>query len=650
MGSITSQTLAAPGPTQLAALLALAVGVAGFLLAALRALYLGAASRRLARSKAEWETLATITKPQGFRRLMEYLERSRSATGSEPQEVWRAALDQLMAREEQWEGFLRALISVAVLLGLLGTVLGFMSLAPALTRHALDQLDAKLGGVFIGTGAGILSALLIYLVALPWLRSATVSWAACVEDAGRIALLPLLPRPPTKIQDLVLDELTRRLDAVAQAWVSTLAEPARALRDEVGAAATSVQQISDALRAVEITSGDLKALAASARGMGTAAKSMVESSMQFATGAQHLDTVAGGFGQQLGSLATVIETNRTQTAALGQTLAEGRAVIEREGTELHAALARIAENFEQLAGLVHSRMNEEAGVSQEARRAVERLADVVASTEKALAEMADNAHEMNLAAAKLATSAGETQDRIVKSLQEHLERWTSAQQLLMQPIARQLTGLPEALGEAREHLKSAAESVSQIGHEFSALVRAEISSVGRTAAEAVNRLDTKMQQILEAARPPTNSPLAVDPIAYEQQATPHDRPALQLASAASASRDAGQQAEPSPGGLPDRSDADGERQPKEGIKPTSDGAPTELISAASERAAKPAPPNEVSQADSGLPAAIPLPPASPEAALPHPVHTSKMTSHGDGERKGTQDKRGGFFSRWMGRH
>ena len=138
--SFIDQFVKAPSQTQWAAFLAASAGLVGLTLAVARARHLRQSCHHLASITPEWDAFAAVTKPSGFRQLMARLERARAASGSEPEQVWRAAVDALLAGEEQWESFVRSLISVAVLLGLAGTVLGFMNIAPTIMQRAIDQL------------------------------------------------------------------------------------------------------------------------------------------------------------------------------------------------------------------------------------------------------------------------------------------------------------------------------------------------------------------------------------------------------------------------------------------------------------------------------------------------------------------------------
>ena len=251
--------LAAPAETKKAAVAAILVGLGGVVFSLLRSFRLTAASERLGKidigsetAASRWEHVRQAASLRSFSRMMDRLDRSRRLGSAEPEATWRAAFDLVADGEERYEAIVRSLASVAVLSGLAGTVLGFARLVePMLAiqqNGAPASLTAELGGAFLATLAGILGAVLILLFAVPWLRRAEETWLTAVEDIGRLVLIPSLPRPPTRIQDVVLEELKRRLETVKEGWVEALSEPAKQLAGIATSASSSVDKLASALK------------------------------------------------------------------------------------------------------------------------------------------------------------------------------------------------------------------------------------------------------------------------------------------------------------------------------------------------------------------------------------------------------------------
>ena len=300
---------------------------------------------------------------------------------------------------------------------------------------------------------------------LPVLRSAISAWALCVEDVGRAVLIPALPRPPTQIQDLVLEELKRRLESVAKAWVSVLSEPALSLKTMVAESATSIQQIREALRAVELGTSDLKDLATSARAMRTAAKTMADSSHDFQGAAQQLGGVSETFGGKLTDLARAVEASGNRSNAVAAALDQGRDELGRRSAELHTSILKMSEKFGDLADVVRDRMVQEAKVAEDAAEAVEQLRTATAHTQATLEAVSSNAHDMNLAISMLTSTAQQTfgtlNERISEELKQTLGDWQHEQQMLMQPLARQLERVTAALVASETALSGELQSATQ---------------------------------------------------------------------------------------------------------------------------------------------------------------------------------------------
>jgi biopolymer transport protein ExbB/TolQ len=387
----------APAETRYAAILALEVGIAGLAWSLVRRYQLRSASHHLraiepsADSDANWERVANAVSLVSFRRMMKRLNRARQVGSSEPEATWRAGFDLVADAEERIEAVIRSLASVAVLFGLAGTVLGFARLAGPLLeiqRGASSiSISSELSGAFLATLAGIAAATMILLGAVPLMRAAEDTWLSAVEDVGRLILIPSLPRPLTKIGDIVLEELKRKLDAVRDAWMSALLEPARELSSIASSAQVSVGKLGEALSGVGPET--LKELAGSARSMKTSANSIAKSSAHYESSITELGKISSALEGTLGGLKGALTDNNSRVERMEQTLAGAREEVERQGKELAASLNSMASAFGRLEASVLKRTEQDSGIFDKAGQTVEAVEEHLKQLAKGCNAVAD---------------------------------------------------------------------------------------------------------------------------------------------------------------------------------------------------------------------------------------------------------------------
>ncbi len=458
--------LGAPDETRYAAILALSVGIVGLAWSLSRSYQLRRASNRLraiepsADSESNWERVETVVTLTSFLRMMKRLNRARQAGSSEPEATWRAGFDLIADAEERIEAAIRSLASVAVLFGLAGTVLGFASLAGpllAIQRGVSSiSISSELSGAFLGTLAGIFGAATILLGAVPVLRSAEEAWLSAVEDIGRSVLIPALPRPLTKIGDIVLEELKRKLDAVRDAWVSALAEPAKLLTNLASSAQSSVGQLGEVLSGINPET--LKELASSARSMKTSANSIAKSSTYYESSIGELSKVSAEFERTLGDLKTAFTDNSSRVERMELTLTGARNEVERQGEALAASLNSMASKFESLEASVLKRMEQESGIFNKAGQTVEAIDEHLKQLAKGAQELFSSTRDVTVAASALKDAVTPLPSDLATALNKWLTTFQREEGALFAQMRESLVTVSLSLTRASEWIAMTAQS------------------------------------------------------------------------------------------------------------------------------------------------------------------------------------------------
>jgi len=394
--------------------------------------------------------------------MMRRLNKARQVGSSEPEATWRAGFDLVADAEERIEAVIRSLASVAVLFGLAGTVLGFARLAGpllAIQRGASSiSISSELSGAFLATLAGILGATMILLGAVPMLRSAEETWLSAVEDVGRLVLVPSLPRPLTKIGDVVLEELKRKLDAVRDAWVSVLVEPARHLSSLASSAQASVGKLGEALSGIGPET--LKELASSARSMKTSANSIAKSSAYYESSIVDLGKVSAALGGTLGDLKGALIDNNSRVERMEQTLAGAREEVERQGEALAASLNSMASEFGSLEASVLKRMEQESGIFDKAGQTVEAVEEHLKQLAKGAQELFSSARNVTLAASALKDAVTPLPTDLATALDKWLTMFQREEGALFSQMRDSLAEVSLNLTKASAWIATTAQSQS----------------------------------------------------------------------------------------------------------------------------------------------------------------------------------------------
>jgi biopolymer transport protein ExbB/TolQ/CII-binding regulator of phage lambda lysogenization HflD len=459
--------LAAPAETKKAAVAAILVGIGGVAFSLLRSFRLMTASRRLGMvdigsetAASRWEHVRLAAQLRSFSRMMDRLDRSRRLGSAEPEATWRAAFDLVADGEERYEAIVRSLASVAVLFGLAGTVLGFARLVePMLAiqqNGAPASLTAELGGAFLATLAGIFGAVLILLFAVPWLRRAEDTWLTAVEDIGRLVLIPSLPRPPTRIQDVVLEELKRRLETVKDGWVEALSEPAKQLAGIATSASSSVDKLASALKGV--TPETLNELATSARSMKTSANAMAKSATRYEVASTEVGKVSAELEKALLEFQAVLNANSAKVQAVEKSVTGAQEQVKRTGDAIEGSITSMAGRFADLASTVRDRMAEEAGMFDNAKQTSASINAELQELNKAAKELYDGARNVTLSSAAVKNAVSP----LPADLKGALDTWLADFQRRESLLFAQLRERFESLAEVSRNLTAASQRIANL--------------------------------------------------------------------------------------------------------------------------------------------------------------------------------------------
>ncbi len=500
-----------PPATLYAGIVALSIGLFGLGAAIWRTERLWKGVRELQGTRPQWDAIAALNVTPAFSAAMRRLKSIRDAVSSEPEEAWRATFDLVISGERWWETLVHSLSSLAVLVGLMGTVMGFLGLEIQLGPHEQPKLAAQLPKLFSATFCGIIGAALILGLGLQILRTAIDSWANAVEDIGRLVLLPALPRPPiripSRIQEIIITELTNRLDTVAKAWHDSLAGPANSLQNLVSSANSSIQEIHRALEDVKISAQDLSDFATSARQIKAASASMAKSATAHASAGAQFSSVAINFEKSLGGLSDAVKESTARLRLLDESVGVAGNEMRAQGQTVTKAVEEMATEFKGLSNVVTDRMQQEVQVARDARDAVAAVHQQLSALKSVQEALGANADKMSLAAGALKSAADDSLRELPISVSAELagalKRIEHQHQLLLDEAKDQLTRSAAGSSEAATKLGSASGQIAEAADTIAASINGSVASLNitqRQILETAGGLTTAASTFTRAAQ------------------------------------------------------------------------------------------------------------------------------------------------------
>jgi hypothetical protein len=310
-------------------------------------------------------------------------------------------------------------------------------------------------------------------------------------------IVPALPRLPTRIQDILLEELQRWIATVASAWESTLHGPAAALAEAAENSRRSVDAATQAFDGLRLSIDDLKALGQSATRIRSAAQSIEATAKVYVNASQGLEAAVKGLEVTLptltGDLRSLVArleglegalvSGTRSVAASGDTLRE---VVAQMGTDFHGLQEAVAsrheresaflEHTEQLVGLIQNRLNSLASVEQEIKVQAGEMNTAVASVGLAVAHALDPLHN-NIAGA-IRQTLGEllqTHSDGLTAVLIEMRQESAATGALLEQIRLGREGIIVATGEivARANvLRERSEELDHVAQQVGALLSA----------------------------------------------------------------------------------------------------------------------------------------------------------------------------------
>lgn len=562
LGLISSIYVQAPAATRWVARLSLLLGLTGIGIAFVRGLYLCHVTKKLreilsstnlraigqAPGREEkdlddlWGELLGMRVPRTFRDALSRMDRARSRPVGLPEEAWRGAYEHILGGESRWETLVRGIASAAVLVGLLGTIVGFADISGNLvilsegalvqsaaaektTLGASTLLRSKLGGVFISTISGISASLLILLVGAPILRSAADQWLGVVEDAGRLIIVPALPRPPTRIQDALVEELQRRISTVAAAWESSLRGPAASLAEVAENSRRSVETAVQAFNGLRVSVEDLKELGKSAKRIREAAQSIEDTAKAYVTASDRLGLAVGKLEETFPALSTGLKAVGEKLGGLEIAVTSGTGSVTKSGDALQKAVTQMSGDFQRLQKAVTSRHERESVFLEHTQRTVELIQERLKGLEIVEQEIKGEAERMKLAVSSVAlaiernldplrdTIAGAIsktfgellirhENILVEAIHQIQQEAAETASLLnkVQSAKEGLLGAQEAVAASAKMLTERAEGLGRIGEGASSLLSSVLSRVSDAA-------DQLARSVAFAAPRPERSPV-----------------------------------------------------------------------------------------------------------------------------------------------
>lgn len=545
----------APIVSRWIASLAILLGAVAFLVLALpRSAFLWRKARELAvildRHEAEadpvaglapdldkvWRAMLAWSAPRRLRLAITQLNGARLRPAGSPEETWRSVYEQLANLEARWESLVRSLASAAVLVGLLGTMVGFADMSRDVgTFDAVvaAALKGKLGGVFLATIAGILSALAVLLLGAPVLRWSADRWLDTVDTAGRFVIIPALPRVPVRIEEVVAQELRRRLESVASAWVASIRSPTEAFLKAGESAARSAEQATVDLsrrleevasawesslkgpaasfvEAAEQVQGSVEAAATALRGaseslaslteLGSAAKEFADAGRSFDKGARdfagvanQLDKAQSALLAELHDVACALNTQGDRLAALEQAMNTGAAAVVSAGESLERAVVSMSGDFREHKESVDARHDRESRFLENAVTAFSLWDERMRALKVVEDAIAVEATDMKFAVAEMASAIDRSLKPLATRMQEAIhDTWAKALDRYGVQLSLAAEGVRRQSQDAARVLQAQEEAAEKIATQ----VRAAAVEFGATVEHLKAPVD-RLQEFLD---------------------------------------------------------------------------------------------------------------------------------------------------------
>jgi chromosome segregation ATPase len=230
-----------------------------------------------------------------------------------------------------------------LLFGLMGTIFALRSLL-VLQGNTLQQIQPQLAGVFAGTLAGIVGAL-VATAGSVMLDSASLSAVNRAQDFIHRHILPTLPerRIAVRIEDAILSLIGEKAQAVAQSFGKTL-QPVATQMEQISercskAAEVAMKSLTEAARAVreagnlETASYDFKK---GAHMIDSAAEQLSDATKQTAEVILRVGEIRQSLNELLSRLAetsqSLAQANKAATLELTSRITELNSQGERLGT------------------------------------------------------------------------------------------------------------------------------------------------------------------------------------------------------------------------------------------------------------------------------------------------------------------------------
>lgn len=351
---------------------------------------------------------------------------------------WTEVLERFLDRPSRRVSALRQTPGLVVLLGLAGTVVGFMEALPALkeaftpdsegmTAGSVIPVLADLSGVFLATLAGVVVAFLLHLFS-SFPQGSLASFSSELDGFGARWLVPVMKAPENlleqKVQEEVSDEFKRlgvQLQEILQPIVDKLALALESLPQQVERFSSNIRSGEEILQEFH---GAVRELGGSAKEAVENLSGVVTSSQEFIREIPRLQ----GEGRQefLDAAEQLVEPVREVKVSTGyltrsaEELSKGVGELKTWAAGLLDALTRQAENLSALADPLR------------------RLADSVPGQGERLDQVAGSLERL-----------AESHDGLVGRLEDLVKRAEAASQL---DIVEIVSGMQGSLREAVHYL------------------------------------------------------------------------------------------------------------------------------------------------------------------------------------------------------
>lgn len=333
---------------------------------------------------------------------------------------WDDLLGRFLERQRQPIDRLRQFAGIVVLVGLAGTVLGFIDALPELRSAFAPVSDGApgtgeslrvvgvlggLGGVFVATLFGVASAAVLYLVAI-----ACDGWfgrfAERLESVGQRWLATLMQAPGSPLEQVFRHEVEKKFEHLGDRLVDILSPVVTDLRAALETMPPLVERFSQSVVRSQVLLDEYRSgverLGGSAEAAVGALERVVkvsvgfaeevprlqaESRQQVAEAVERLELPIAALSGAVGRLESKIAEIGVQVGAVAETavaIVSSADRLEAEAGAIEGALERHSASFEELVTSL-------AGSQREAAREV--LAETAVRHEQAIRALADGQRE-----------------------------------------------------------------------------------------------------------------------------------------------------------------------------------------------------------------------------------------------------------------